>query len=748
MQWPDGRTSQRAPLPSRMLRFCHSLRSGCLGWFAWLVDESRSRASIGSTLQVLCSAVALWFLAGCYSIPEGRTAINTVDVRVAAPPAAKDSIDSSELTEKIATAPSSKLFGLFRGAIYEYTYFDRTTLQRDLARAEAYCRARGYYDAHARAGRIRYIDKKHVRVEIVVEPGDPVRVAVPTILGISELKDDVVREAKKTVKRKLRVGDPFDEDVFENTKESLARVLGDRGFAFVQVTSAANVDLVSRKATATFQVTPGPEVKFGKVVIAGLGSLPEGPVREVIALHVEQGARYSTLVLDNLQQALLDMGVFSTVDIVPRIKEGPPADGLVDVDIRFEPSKLHAVRAGVGIEFDSLRADVHGLLGWEHRNFFGRFRTFTIETRPGLVLYPLRVNNIVGPTHYLPENKLKLELRERSLFGSRITGFVRPQFDIYPVLITPNPVANAPVLGYAEQRHIVGVDAMYGRVYTALSHTVQVAYPFSYVGAKDPNLSLIVISYPELTLQLDLRDDRLHAHKGLFLSSTFQVAGGPFGGDAVDFKVLPEVRGYVPLGKRVVIAARAALGFLFADANSYGTAVQGNPNSLDLPSRTRDYQLTFFRGLFSGGPNSNRGYAPRAISPYGYVGFLSPQAEQLKLDSGCSADCRVPTGGFTQWEASLEARILLAGPLSMATFCDAADVAPKMAQIRLNYLHLSCGAGIRYDTPVGPIRLDIGYRIPGAQVVGVAKADQTDQKEPPLLLGLPVAVAIGIGEAF
>lgn len=663
-------------------------------------------------------------------------------------PDATDSIDAAGLNEKIATAPSSKLLGLFRGVIYDYTFFDRATLQRDLARAEAYCRARGYYDAHARAGRIRYIDKKHVQIEIIVEPGEPVRVAVPTIFGIADLKEDVLREAKKAVKEKLRVGEPFDEELFDNAKESLARALGDRGFAFVQVTSAANVDLVSKKATSTFQVTPGPEVQFGDVFIDGLGTLPEGPVREVVELHVKKGDRYSTFVLDNLQQALLDMGVFSTVDMLPRVKTGPPADGLVAIDIHFEPSKLHAVRAGIGLEFDSLRADVHGLLGWEHRNFFGRFRTFSIETRPGLVLYPLRVNNVVAPTDYLVENKLKLELRERSLFSSRFTGFIRPQFDVYPVLITPNPVANAPVLGYAEQRHIVGIDAQFGRVYGALSHTVQVAYPFSYVGGKDPNLSLIVISYPELTLQLDLRDDRLHPRKGIFVASTVQVAGGPFGGDAVDFKLQPEIRGYVPLGKRVVLAARASLGYLFADPSSYGTAVQGNPNDLSLPDRTRDYQLTFFRGLFSGGPNSNRGYAPRAISPYGYVGFLSPQAEQLKLDSGCTTDCRVPTGGFTQWEASLEARILLAGPLSMATFCDAADVAPKMAQIRLNYLHLSCGAGIRYDTPVGPIRLDIGYRIPGAQVIGVDKANQTDQKEPALLLGLPVAVAIGIGEAF
>ena len=45
--------------------------------------------------------------------------------------------------------------------------------------------------------------------------------------------------------------------------------------------------------------------------------------------------------------------------------------------------------------------------------------------------------------------------------------------------------------------------------------------------------------------------------------------------------------------------------------------------------------------------------------------------------------------------------------------------------------HLSCGGGARYDTPVGPIRLDIGYRIPGLQYPGGASFEL----EPALLLG-------------
>jgi len=77
-------------------------------------------------------------------------------------------------------------------------------------------------------------------------------------------------------------------------------------------------------------------------------------------------------------------------------------------------------------------------------------------------------------------------------------------------------------------------------------------------------------------------------------------------------------------------------------------------------------------------------------------------------------------------------------------FCDAGDVSPFQTSIRLDRPHLSCGAGARYDTPVGPIRLDVGYRIPGLQYPKNASFEQAPQD----ILGVPIAIAFGIGEAF
>jgi outer membrane protein insertion porin family/translocation and assembly module TamA len=91
------------------------------------------------------------------------------------------------------------------------------------------------------------------------------------------------------------------------------------------------------------------------------------------------------------------------------------------------------------------------------------------------------------------------------------------------------------------------------------------------------------------------------------------------------------------------------------------------------------------------------------------------------------------------------------------------DVSPHIIgqgqALRLDHLHLSCGAGGRYDTPVGPIRLDIGYRIQPLQVLGYKNeldafhADPSNGYQPTFFgssthLGIPIAIAIGIGEAF
>ncbi len=111
-------------------------------------------------LALLRTALLAWLVvgAGCASIPDRRSAVNSVKVRGAR------NIDGGDVEDKIATMPSPKFLGLFRGVVYDYELYNRATLQRDLARVERFYRARGYYDAHATAGLVTRLDSRHVKV--------------------------------------------------------------------------------------------------------------------------------------------------------------------------------------------------------------------------------------------------------------------------------------------------------------------------------------------------------------------------------------------------------------------------------------------------------------------------------------------------------------------------------------------------------------------------------------------------------
>ncbi len=247
----------------------------------------------------------------------------------------------------------------------------------------------------------------------------------------------------------------------------------------------------------------------------------------------------------------------------------------------------------------------------------------------------------------------------------------------------------------------------------------------------------------------------MHPHAGVSAGLDLQACGGPFGGTATDLRAQSDVEAYVPIARGVTFAVTATFGVLFP--LDYGASV--HQADLTTPSNS-DVQTTYFRGFFAGGSSSNRGYPVRGVGPHGFVGFLNPATAAAVVQQECFAMgsfstqpfCASPIGGFTEWGASAEVRFQVSGPLGAAVFCDAGDVSqyvfPQPGSVRLDYLHLSCGAGGRYDTPVGPIRLDIGWRIPGVQILGKRPEDDPTFGAPQEIVGLPIAIAFGIGEAF
>lgn len=674
-----------------------------------------------SRLALLASMAGACTVA-CTFVPAGQVAVAKVEIHGA------HEVSASEIRSKIATRASPRFLGLVPEFVYDPEILNPFVLEQDLRRIERYYHSRGFYSAVVRQGLVQTDDPSHVRVRIDVQENAPTQIRSIELTGLEPLAGATARAVRTALADHLQIGERFEEEAYVAAERAIREALTDNGYARAKVVRSARVDLRRNAADVHLAVTPGPPSVLGEVHLQGLGSLPEAPVRR--ALSLAPGSSFSSSELRAAQQAALELGVFSSVDVRPRLESNSPTPEVVPIDVQLAPTQLQTLRLGGGLQLDTLRTDLHLLAGWDHGNFLGGLRRLSLEVRPGIVLYPTRLNRLTPPEHYLPELRLLATLRQPGFLEARTTGSLRAEYDIYSVLNALSDGAN--VLGYREAKLTGVLERPFGSHLRAqLSQHVQTNTPFAYVGEVGEGLNALVISYTELLPSLDFRDQILSPHSGVRLLVPLQLAG--LGGDAADFRLQPELSAFVPLGSDWVWGWRASVGMLFPF--NYGRAETSG----------RDAQILFFRGFFAGGPTSNRGYPPRGIGPHGPLPFL-----YIDGRSRCDAaqtnpeDCVVPLGGFTLWEASSELRYSLEGPLQLALFCDSADVSERRSTFTLARPHLSCGPGVRYATPVGPLRLDVGVRVPGLQNTDGGSAEP----EPPDLLGLPIAIAIGIGQAF
>ena len=476
-----------------------------------------------------------------------------------------DNVDSGDIANAIATEESPKFLGVARGVVYDYEIFDRATLQRDLARIERYYRTRGYYGAHARAGRVLSTGPGHVRVEIVVEEGEPTVNGPLTIDGINDLPSKVKKSTLDAAQGALPPGKAFEEDQGDAVEKVTRKALTDAGYAYATVQRDTFIDIIKHVATTHLVATPGATARLGAISFEGVDAngaaqtqkISESTLRRELELH--EGDPYSTAELDDATQALLDLEVFVAVTIVPDLSH--PETRVVPVRIRVEPAKMHQVSVGVGAEVDAIKTELHLIGSWEDHDFLGGLRDFSVHFQPGLVFFPTRIDNLVAPDHFFPGEKLRAELKQPGFIEARTEAFVRPELNVFPLLVQTDPNPNDPVVGYIEGKGGVGVDrTFWKKFYASLSYEVQVEHPFGYKDPLDPDLSTLIITYPELVMRLDLRDDRDHPHGA---STSRTTSRSPAASSAARRATSRSSPRYAPTsrsGAQVTFATRASLG--------------------------------------------------------------------------------------------------------------------------------------------------------------------------------------------
>jgi outer membrane protein insertion porin family/translocation and assembly module TamA len=274
-----------------------------------------------------------------------------------------------------------------------------------------------------------------------------------------------------------------------------------------------------------------------------------------------------------------------------------------------------------------------------------------------------------------------------------------------------------------------------------------------YLGEKPEGLERVIILYPELVGEADFRDNPLDPRSGAYFRLSAQVAGY-LAGDADDVRLEPEMRFYGKFSESVSLAYRGKLGILLPRrcgsdpttgcyGDSLSTSSKANPTD---PRVIRDQQILLFRGFYSGGSTSNRGYNFREVGPHGTLGFLVPSNVNCAV-SDPPDSCIQPLGGLTLWEQSLELRLILSELVGLVFFLDASDVTRGTLSFRLKFPHLSAGTGFRLRTPVGAARFDLGVRVPYMQEVGAPRLPP-EEGHPGTFLGAPLAFHFGLGEAF
>jgi hypothetical protein len=532
-----------------------------------------------------------------------------------------------------------------------------------------------------------------------------------------------------------------------------------------------------------YTVALGPTCTFGPIRLEGTGAFPWSRIKDVIT--IEPGEPYSRGRMDEAIAALSRLGVFASVEAVPELSPaGEPRRTDVPTVFRVTPALPRSVRWGVGIAAGA-QVEAHVAGGFEHRNLFGELGRFSLDAKLGVVLYPwsLATSASAGPVRPLPEARLRADLVQPILLRSETHLLAGGALNMYELL-------PGDLLGYFEFAGKLGVERSFwaSRIHLGLLGKFQFDQPFLY-----PSVTLLTASsgygpvrvpLVELNAALDLRTgedgkpDPVSPHRGVYLTADAQVAGL----DTSDVRGRSELRGYVPIAPRWTLAMRFGGGLLHAfggplagggvpvGACSAAAVAEEEAKGQGAENCARFLQLLQLRGFQSGGPDSNRGYAYGGVGTHEPVPIPSPSSLPWSSLQGGKLSS---TGGNALWEASVELRFPVVGAFGGAVFLDGSDVW-RLDQDHMFAPHLSTGVSARYLTPIGPFRVDIGLRIPGAQELGVscpvydptaayggAHTCARGQTAEPggnylapqygqagTVLGLPLAFAFSFGEAF
>jgi outer membrane protein assembly complex protein YaeT len=644
-----------------------------------------------------------------------------------------------------ATSPFLRWLGLG-----EKRSFDELEFRRDVVRLMLLYRQSGYMNAVVdtlvrREGRDVYIKFR-------IYEGDPVGLAALDVLGLDSILD--VRRLKRDLP--LQVGDPFNRALFQASADTIVGRLTNLGYPYADILRSYDVDVAALRAVATLEALPGPRMRVGQVLITGADRVDTGTVRRMLSVKAGDWFRQDQLYLT--QRDLYGLGMFRSVNVVLADTTPPPGDSTVRVLVRVTEAPRHRIRAGAGYgSLDCFRVQS----GWTAYDFLGGARALDITGQLSKlgVGEPTNAgfkNNACGflqgdPTSDTINYTATLTLRQPAFLSPRHTASLaifaerRSEFRAYTrqavganLAVTFNARRNVPVsVGYSYSVGRTTADPVVYCTRFLLCNESDQAFlanrrPFGAITISGVRARVNSVLDPAVgsVTQVTL----VHASRYVLSDTLYEFNRGEL-----------EVSKYYPLSRRTVLAWRIRGGTIL-------------PQRISLLGQSVKFVPPDQR-FYAGGPNSVRGFARNELGPRVYV---SDSFDVSGTDTTYRNVQASPTGGNTVFTANLELRVpspIFPDRVRLGLFLDVGQVWERGDTLtRVGGLRVTPGLGLRFVTPLGPVRLDAAYNGYPQEPGPLYFLNETNNSltatgrtvHPPLPLGFwqRVVVQFAVGQAF
>ncbi|HSK18014.1 MAG TPA: BamA/TamA family outer membrane protein [Longimicrobiales bacterium] len=550
-------------------------------------------------------------------------------------------------------------------------------------------------------------DGDNVDVRFSIMRGDPIVLDALTVTGTEGLLDP------DSLARTLRLqpGDIFHLGEYIEASEYIVRVLQRRGHAQAEVFRSFSVDTVDNRAEASIDLAPGPVVTVDSIIVTGAPHLSRQATLRQLEIREGQILRSGQLIESQRNLYGLELVSLASVTIAPdSLQKSPEDNSTATIRVAIAEAPLREVEAAVGFgTVECLRTDAQ----WAHRSWTGGARRLALRgslSRIG-VGEPFAING--------GERVCSTQVSD-TLFGGNQFDYRFAADFTQPYFLNPRNQLN--VSSFVERISEPGVfsrEAVGGRVgvsrrlaaRSGISANIEVengqtlASPALFCAAFLVCQPATIDSLAarkfraELggTYFMDATNAPLEPTSGYLARTTVGYATALLGSDIRFFRWTGELSNYREVRPRWVAAFSLRLGNFFRTATV-------NPEGNFLPPEERFY---------AGGASSVRGYPRNELGPGIYV----TDSDVLIADGDGNLRPErparfVPTGGTSLAVTSAELRLpspVLPRMLRLALFIDAGAVGTgSLWDLGPDEWKVTPGAGVRLQTPVGPVRIDLG----------------------------------------